>query len=1087
MMKTKLHCFLTLFIALLVQISFAQERVVTGIVTDNSGLPIPGVNVLVKGTKSGTQTDFDGKYSIKASPSQTLVFNFVGMKSQEIVASSATINVKMKDEAVELEGVVVTAFGIKRQQKSLGYATSTLSSKDLTEVNNTTIFESLSGKVAGVDVTTPAQVGASSKVVIRGFNTFGNASPLYIVDGSPITNGTSSELLSGTTTGTTVERSFDSGNGISDIDPNNIESMTVLKGAAASALYGSRAANGVIVITTKSGKNKSKITVETSSSADISEVARIPHFQNSFGQGWNGLSWSLWAGDEQAGNTASMENGSWGPAFNGQVRPFGTIYNNSQQIKPYVALEDNMKDFFDHGSTFTNNVRISGGGENSNFSMNFTDVNSDGVIPTDADSYKRRTFGMNGGFTNKKFSFKGSANYVKKDQYAVNTGQGDQAGQGDTFIQEILQMPRDISIVDLADYKNNPFNTNDYFFTIYATNPYWIINENSTYIEGNRFYGNGNLSYKFNDKFSLSYQIGGDYKLEKVKSYGAIIDFTTGSPQDEANVQEVVGGVSEASNEFIEFDTNLILNYDTKINDDFNLTSFVGFGSNERKISTLQATITNLDIPNFYELSNSAVKPQVLQDNSIRRTNAVYGSFETSYKDRIYLSLTGRNDWTSTLPQGNNSYFYPSASLSGIIFNTNDYFLKLRTSYAKIANDTNAYQTNNAMGQGVASLGFGNINLPIGGVNGYENTSNLGNSNLKPEFVTEFEVGFETNLFRKRVNLDFAFYDKKTDGLIISLPLATSTGFTSIRENAVDLQNRGIEIMLNLIPIKTDNFQWDFTTTFSKNKSEVLDVVGDTNKILLAQNYAVSFNAIVGQPLGVFSTIVPLQEGYSTDDSGNFHNGDGAYIVNPSTGYYVQTPDEQNVGSSQRDFVMGFINKFSYKNLSFNFGIDWKQGGEMYSYTNRLSEFTGNGIETIYNDRNPFIVPNSVNEIKDTAGNVTGYTENTTPVDFIRISSFYDTQFNTAIEQRHVIDKTYVRLRDMAFTYNLPTKLIKNTGLNAVSFTLYGKNLALWTPADNSYVDPELSTFGTGLLSEQGEFGTNPSQRTYGGTLKLTF
>jgi len=1058
-MKTKLNGFLTLFIALLVQISFAQDRVVSGVVSDNSGLPIPGVNVLVKGTNLGTQTDFDGKFSIKASPTQTLIFNFVGMKTQEIPASSTTINVKMKDDAVELEGVVVSAFGVKKQKRALGSATVNVSGKDLTEVNNTNIFESLSGKVAGVDITAPAQVGASSKVVIRGYNTFGNASPLYVVDGTPITNGSSS--------GTGNTRSFDAGNGISDIDPNNIENMTILKGAAASALYGSRAANGVILITTKSGKNKSKITVETSHSADFSQVARVPKFQNEFGQGWNAHSWSNWAG--QPGNTSSNENGSWGPAFNGEVRPWGTIINNAQQIKPYVALEDNMKDFFEQGSTFTNTARVSGGGENSNFSISFSDVNSDGIIPTNADSFKRRTFGVNGGVTSDKFSFKASANYVKKDQYAVNTGQGADAGEGNTFTQEILQIPRDISIIDLADYTNNPYNNNSNYFTPYATNPYWTINENSTYIDGNRFYGNANLTYNLTKKLSLSYQFGGDYKLEKVKSYGAKVTFDPDTPQSDGGANAVVGGVTEISNEFIEFDTNLILYYNTKFKQDFNLNSFFGFGTNERKTSTLLASITNLDIPNYYELSNSAVKPLVAQNDDLRRTYSAYASLETSYKDRLFLTLTGRNDWSSTLPQGANSYFYPSASLSGVVLDSNEYFLKLRASFAKLANDTQAYQTSSALTQGNAFLGFGNIFLPIGGVNGYEFAGNLGNNALEPEFVTEVEFGFETSLFNKRVYLDASYYDKKTDGLIIPLPLPTSTGYNSIRANAVDLNNKGIELVLTLIPIKTDSFQWDFTTTFAKNRSKVTDVIGDTDKILLAQNYGVSFNAVVGQPLGVFNTFVPTR----TDD--------GQYIVDED-GYYVESEDEQIVGTSERDFVMGFKNKFTYKNLTLSFGIDWKQGGEMYSYTKRLSYFTGNGIETAYNDRQPFIIPNSVVDNGDGT-----YSENTTPITFEGVTDFYNTQNNPGREADHVIDKTFVRLRDISLTYNIPSKLFKNTGITGASFTIYGKNLALWTPNENSYVDPELSTFGTGLLSEQGEFGTNPSQRSYGATLKLTF
>jgi len=1063
-MKTKFNLFLTLIMVFFVQTTFAQDRVVTGIVSDNSGLPLPGVNVLVKGSKTGIQTDMDGKFAIKATSSQTLVFSFIGFKSQEIQASSTNLKVKMQSNAVELEGVVVTSLGQKKQKKALGYATSSVTGKDLTEVNNTNLFESLSGKVAGVDISAPAQVGASSKVVIRGFNTLGNSSPLYIVDGTPITNNSSS--------GTGNTRSFDAGNGINDIDPNNIESMTILKGAAASALYGSRAGQGVIIITTKTGKNKSKITVETSHSADMSEVARVPHLQNSFGQGWNGKSWSNWAG--QPGNTTSNENGSWGPAFNGEIRPWGSIINNSQQIKPYVALDNNFKDFFDKGTTFTNNVRVSGGGENSNFSINFTDVNSDGVVPTDSDSFKRQTFGISGGISGERLKFRASANYIRKDQNAVNTGQGNDSGEGNTATQELLQIPRDISIVDLADYKNNPFNNNDNYFTPYASNPYWVLNENKTFVDGNRFYGNTNISYNLTKKLSISYQIGGDYKMEKVKSYGALVKYTDGSAQSDAAANGVVGGVTETSNEFIEYDTNLILNYSTNLTEDITISPFIGFNTNERKISTLQAGITNLDIPYFYELSNSSQKPVVFQNDLLRRGYAFYGSLETSYKNKLFLTLTGRNDWTSTLPKGANSYFYPSVSLSGIVADnpSSKYvnYFKLRGAYAKIANDTGAYQVESTLGQGNAALGFGNIFLPIGGVNGYEFSANLGNAALVPEITKELEVGFESNFFSKRVNLDVSLYNKKTQDLLANVAVATSTGFQTRTANILDVTNKGIELVLNVTPIKTNNFQWDFTTTFTKNKSNVDDIIDGQDKIQLASNYGVSFNAVKGQPLGVFSTFVPQT------------NADGQYIVDPATGYYKVTDDEQIIGTSERDFVMGFKNRLSYKNVVLSFGIDWKQGGDMYSYTKRLSHFTGNGIETIYNDRNTFIIPNSVVDNGDGT-----YSENTTPISFESITDFYNTQNNPGIEQTHVIDKTFVRLRDLSLTYNFSSKILRGTGLTGSSISIYGKNLALWTPDENPYIDPELSTFGTGLQSEQGEFGANPSQRSYGVTLKLTF
>ncbi|MET0945218.1 MAG: SusC/RagA family TonB-linked outer membrane protein, partial [Flavobacterium sp.] len=863
-MKSNFSIFLAFIMMLFVQTTFAQERIVTGIVSDNNNLPLPGVTVVIKGQKTGTQTDFDGKFSIKATPTQVLVFSYIGMKTQEVTASNSNLSVKMQDAAQELEGVIVTtALGIKKQKRSLGYATSNVSAKELTEVTNTNVFESLSGKVAGVDITAPAQVGASSKVIIRGFNSLSNNSPLYVVDGTPINNSSSS--------GTGNTRSFDGGNGVSDLDPNNIESMSILKGAAASALYGSRAANGVILITTKSAKNKSKISIEIMNSTDYSEVARVPHLQNDFGQGWNGKSYSSWAGSS---NTVSNENGSWGAAFNGEVRPWGAIINNSQQIKPYVALENNIRDFFETGQTFTNSVRVSGGGENSNFSLNFSDVNSDGIMPSDADSYKRRAFGVNAGMNSEKLTVKVNFNYIKKDQNAVNTGQGQDAGEGNTVTQELLQIPRDISVIDLEDYTNNPFNNNSNYFSPYTTNPYWSVYENATIIDGNRLFGNTNVSYKINKQFTLNYQIGGDYRTEKVKSYGAKVTFDPGSAQALGGANAVVGGVTEQTNENVEFDSNLNLNYNTTINEDFTFNALVGLNQNERHGSSLTGQITNLDIPYFYELSNSSVKPAVFQNNFLRKSFGAYASLETSFKNRLFVTVTGRNDWTSTLPQGNNSYFYPSVNVSGIVLDDSNYFLKLRAGYAEIGNDTGSYQTESALIQGNAGLGFGNILLPIGGVNGYEFAGNLGNANLKPERTNELEFGFESNLFGKRVNLDASVYSKTTEGLLFSRPVAASTGFASQTTNLLDVTNKGIELVLNVIPVKTANFQWDFTTTFTQNRSEVTDIVGDVDKIQLASNYGVTFNAQVGQPLGMFSTFVP-----QTNDAGQF-------IVDGTTGYF---------------------------------------------------------------------------------------------------------------------------------------------------------------------------------------------------------
>jgi len=1067
-MKLKFNGFLALLLVLITQISFAQDIAVTGTVTDQSGLPIPGVNVLVKGTSNGTQTDFDGNFKISASQGQILVFSFLGMKTTQAPAT-ASMKVTMADDSVQLEGVVVTALGIKRQKRELGYATVTVSAKDLTEVNNTNIFGSLSGKLAGVDINAPAQVGASTKIIIRGYSSFTQNDPLIIIDGSPVNN-------SGNGTSGTVSnrRTYDAGNGLGDIDPNSIESMTILKGAAATALYGSRAGSGAIIITTKGGKNNEKVKVELTSSYDSSEVARVPHQQYDFGQGWQGAGFSSL---ESHGVGVSAENGSWGPAFNGEVRPWGTIVDGSQQIKPYIGLKNNIRDFYDVGTTFSTGFRVSGGGENSNFSLGYNDVDSDGIIPTNSDSYKRRNLNFSAGINSQKLDVKVNLNYVKKNQKAVNTGSGDDAGEGATLVQEMIQIPSDISVVDLMDY-NSKFNNPSNYFTPYASNPYFLLNENSTKIDGNRFYGNTNFIYKFNSKFSATYQIGGDYRMEKVKSYGAIVSYDAGSSQDENGAVPTVGGVTESRIERTELDSYLNLNYNTDIGESFNVNVLGGVAANERSLDQLQTRITQLDLPNYYEISNSASKPLVLQNNSMRRTFGVYGSLEASFKKRLFLTLTGRNDWTSALPEANNSYFYPSASLSGIVLENDKTFVKVRAGWSKVSKDTDPYYTATGFTQAIAGANFGTINFPIGGVNAYEYSSILGNNLLKPETTTETELGLEGNFFNRRVNLDVAVYDKKTVDLLYAKSVAASTGFTTQQGNVADVTNQGIELSLGLVPIKTENFTWNFNTTFTKNESNVDRVVGG-DKIELMNGRDVTFNAQVGKPLGVYMSKVPKT------------NAAGQYIVDDK-GYYVPTTEQQEIGNSERKFSMGFVNKFTYKNVALSFGIDWKEGGEMFAETKYLEYFVGNGIETTYNGRNNFVIPNSVQEVVN--GGVTTYVENSTPISsFVtagtgNVTNFYDTQYNPATAREFIVDKTYVRLRDISLTYNVSQDVVKRIGLVNASISFYGKNLFLWTPDGNAYIDPEVSTFqGSGAASEFGESYGTPSQRSYGTTIKLTF
>ncbi|WP_149304868.1 SusC/RagA family TonB-linked outer membrane protein [Pareuzebyella sediminis] len=1052
-------------ILLIMGISFshAQEKTVTGTIIDQDGIPLPGVSILVKNTTRGVQSDFDGNYTIQASEGEVLVFSYLGQKTeQRTINSSNTLNVQMEQDAQALEEVVVTAFGKTKQKKSLGYATVSVTAKDLTEVTNTNPFESLSGKVAGVDITVPAQPGASAKVILRGFSSLGSNSPLYIVDGSPISNannrGSNPNNLS-----TDATRTYDAGNGLNDIDPNNIASMTVLKGAAAAAIYGSRASNGAIIITTKRGLEGQKLRVDISTATDFSEVGRLPNYQNDFGQGWAGQSYSR-------GTDASNENGSWGAPFDGKIRTWGNIVDNAQQIKPYVALEDNVKDFFEVGTAFTNSVRLSGGGEITNYSLIFTDTNSDGVIPTETDAFNRKVFNLTAGIKGKRFRARTVANYITRDQNIVNTGQSDNAGEGENLVQEIIQIPRDISILDLRDYENNPFNTNDNFYTPYSRNPWWTINENKTFFETNRFFGNVNLAYDLLPNLVLTAQVGADISNNTLKSYGAIITYTPGSPNAIDGATNNAGGVTEGKNDRKEYDSFVTLDYNSVFFNDFSFNATLGAAYNEISTNFLSVSITDLSVPNFYELTNTAGRQVATQSDTKRRIYGLFGSAEVGYKDRVFLTLTGRNDWSSTLPVDANSYFYPSVALSGVVIENDNTFAKLRASYAKVAKDTGPYATANTLIQAGVLFDFGQINFPIAGQNAFELSGILGNPDLKPEITREYEFGAEIDLFNRRVNIDAAYYNKDTEGVIINRPLARSTGYLSTTGNFIDLNNKGIELSLGIVPVQTENFSWNLNYTFTKNENEVTDIAEGLSEILINSAFAVNFYAEKGRPLGVYKTRVA-----STTP-------DGQIIVDPASGIPVQTDTEQEIGTSQRDFIMGLKNSLRYKNLTLAASLDWKQGGEMYSYTARLLGFTGNSIPTIYNERSPFIVPNSVNDNGDGT-----YSENVTPIDYINVTGFYSSSNNGSIEESHVIDKTFVRLRDMSLTYTIPRDFVEKLGVSAASFSVYGKNLALWTPKSNPYIDPEVSTFGDDLASEFGEFAGNPTQRTYGFAFKVSF
>lgn len=1060
----KITILLTFLFFIGATIANAQTRTISGKVTSTDGEGIPGVTVQVQGTTVGTVSDIDGNYSLNVSPdAEVLVFKYVGMKTvQSTIGDQTTIFITMETDAVVMGEVVVTALGITRESKALGYAATTVTGEDLNKTAPVSMMSSLQGKVAGVSISnTSGAPGASTSVIVRGFSSInGNNQPLYVIDGSPVEN---------TRIGaTTTDRSQDFGNAANDINPDLVESVTILKGASATALYGSRAANGAVIITTKKGKlskgKKGAINVNFSTSADFTTPLRTPQLQNTFGQGWSGL----WA---------SNENGSWGPKVDGKVRPWGNVVDNSQLTKPFSAQENNLADFYDVGTTFNNTVSISGGNDHSTFLFSYNNVNADGVVPTDADSYKRNDFALKGSITNGKFFMSGSANYVRKDSKFVTTGQGTSAGN--TMFQEIIQTPRDLSIVDMADY-NNAFYDVDNFYTPYAQNPYFVLNENGNNFLSERFYGNAFFKYDFTSEISVNARLSTDVINSMLKDWQAVAIPEVGSP-NEGNTS--VGGVSEQSYYSREFNSDVMVNYNKKINKDFDLQALVGWNVLQKNYRDQITTVEELTIPEYYSLSNSPNAPtEASSYYEDKRLYGVYASADLSFRNYLFLNAVARNDWSSTLPKNSNSFFYPGVGLSFILTEAipalnesqSISFVKVRASWGKTGNDADPYSIYSTMVAGNVNLGFGDITFPLDGVTAFEIGNELGNSELQPEITSEWEVGIDFRFLQNRIGIDAAYYSKETDGQIMPISIAPSCGYTTRVVNLGVVSNKGVELALNIVPIKTNNFTWDLTYTFTQNKSNVVSLPNGIDKYTLYTAYGIEFNAVVGEPLGQFSG----QTQKLTED--------GKVIVSSSNGIPVNNTDKEVYGTSEPDYYMGLTTGLKYKNWALGGALEYQKGGLFYSYTARLNYFVGNATNTMYNDRNPFIVPNSVNEI-DNGDGTFSYVENTTAIAKSNINEYWNQTTNNSISQEHVLNKSYMKLRELTLSYNVPQAYLNKTFINSLVITAYGRNLLMWTPEENNFIDPESTTYGNDLDGQFGEFAVGPTVRSFGVKLQLSF
>ncbi|MBK8483930.1 MAG: SusC/RagA family TonB-linked outer membrane protein [Saprospiraceae bacterium] len=1038
------------------------QRMIKGTITDKGGNPLIGANVLGKGTDAGTVTDINGNYSLSLpSGVNVVVISYIGYNSQEIsLATSNLIDVSL-EEGVLLEEAVVTALGISKEKKTLGYASSSVNNATITQTRNSNVLDALSGRVPGLTIqTNSGSPGASSSISIRGFaSVTGRTEPLMVVDGVPVNNRTNNGITNTNNSSDDFNRSADYGNQFSDLNPNDIENVSILRGSAATALYGSRGAAGVILVTTKSGKKNEKLSVEYSGSYSQSRVLRVPHLQNSYGQGWSGL-------------FAYEENGSWGPRADGRDRLWGNVVDNSQLLKPFVVLEDNQKDFLEVGQTQDHSFGISGGNESSSFRLGYSYLNSDGIIPLDKDKLVRNSFSFNGGTSFKNLTISTGVNFIVKNLDAVASGQGDDAGAGKVIWQEIIQVPRDHSILDYADYKNKFYNL-DNFHTLYAQNPYFILNETGNNFNENRIIGNMQFTYDLFKNFKGNWRVGGDYGNATILEYGNVARITAGSPNDPAN--DVVGKVAEANITNKQLNSDFFLTYDIPLSSSLDLSLLAGHNANQSDFRSFSTEVTNLSIPGFYNLSNTTTQPVTNTLYEKRRLIGVYGTATLGFNNWLYLGAQARNDWSSTLPKENNSFFYPGFTVGAVLSEgftlpTMFNYLKLRAGYAFTGNDAKPYRINPVYaGAQSRAGGFGFVNFPIGGVNSFEVGDRIGNPNLKPEITDELEFGVEANLFSKRIGVDFSWYDKRTNDQIIEIDIDPTSGYRFQVVNLGEIQNTGIELLLDLVPIRTKNFEWSVSWNYSKNTNKVLSLGVDTSTSLLLNDvYNTELRAEIGKPVGTMYT-----PDVKRDPNGNI-------IVNAATGLPLQSDEKVYRGTINPDFITGLGTSLRYKSWTLGANCDYRKGGLFYSYTARLNYFVGNAYNTQYNDREPWIVPNSVIDNGDGT-----FSENTTPISRADVFTYYGA--TPSYEYNHVLDKTFFKLRNVSLTWSPNFNLVKGSMFHLNSISVWGRNLAIWTPSDNHFVDPESNTFGTSLDRQLGEFSSAPSSSSYGITVNFKY
>ncbi|MFV0249140.1 MAG: SusC/RagA family TonB-linked outer membrane protein [Tenacibaculum sp.] len=1082
-MKIRTSKVLILLWSLAVQFMYAQQKTITGTVSDESG-PLPGVTVLVKNTSQGTETDFDGNYAIKAKTGDVLVFSYIGMKTTEKTVGggipSNIINVVMQSDNL-LEEVVVTALGIKRDKKSLGYATQEVKGDAVSTVKTTNFINSLSGQVAGLSINSTGTLGGSANVVIRGNSSLtGNNQALFVVDGVPIGNITNTNPNDKRLEDQEIGKGgYDYGNAASDINPDDIESINVLKGAAATALYGERGSNGVIMITTKKGKRTKGLGITISSSATMSTVDRstLPVYQNRYGAGYGQFyddpsgyfNYTDVDGDGSPDLTTPFsEDASFGGAFNPNtlVYQWNSIYPDLptyQKATPWVAAKNTPNSIWEVGGTYVNSVSIDGGSDISTFRLGFTNLLQDGNLPNS--NIKRNSINFSASHDiNDKLTASVVLNYVKVN----GRGRYGTGYNGNNLMQSFRQWWQ--VNVDIEQQKqayfatrrniswnpNSATNLNPIFFD----NPYWVLYENFQTDVRNRYYGNTSLNWKVNNWLSILGRFAFDTYSELQEER-----INLGS-QDVSRYRRYNNNVSE-------FNYDLIASFNTDISEKINFDGNLGFNLRRNERNNITASTNGgLAVAGLFSLSNSVNNPEApIEYDEIQMVDGIYGRASFGFDDTYFVEGTLRTDRNSSLPIDKNRYQYWSVTGSVLLSKLIDVqwlnFSKFRANYGTVGAGTIPYRIYNIF----------EFNTPFGNSSSATNPDVNNNPDLENEKQQNWEVGLEATLFKKRLGFDLSYYQARNINQIIPVPVSNSTGYEEILLNAGTIENKGVELSLWGTILKTEDFKWDANINWSRNRNKVVELDKVNNLQLASLQGGVSINATPGLPYGIIRG----------NDLVYHENGQPIVTQTGSSsdiGKYEITPTSNNIiGDINPDWIGGIRNAFSYKNFNFSFLIDVKKGGDLFSldtwygYGTGLYDFTagdndlGNPVRNTLDNGGGVVLPgvtpdgkpNTVRTRTDNLENPWGWAN--------------------AANSQHVYDSGFVKLREANFTYSFGKELLGNT-FKAASISLIGRNL--WIIDKNvPYADPEA---GLSLGNIQGyQSGAYPAVKEFGASVKLQF